>query len=116
MKPGKIELQIKPFGGFGAERVKPIQYALPFFVSKNTNAKYVHRLRFANQFHNRDGSIHIAMGMWCGGHRFMRSGTLAATLPEGSVLCATCEGRAIGAGLVDSYHINGRLVRFQPRK
>lgn len=59
------------------------------------------------------------MGYADGAHNSRRKarkgGFLFEHAPEGEVLCATCEGRAIGAGQDDSHQINGRMVRFAPR-
>lgn len=42
-------------------------------------------------------------------------GVLLAIVPENEVLCATCEGRAIGAGQTESRLINGHMVKYAPR-
>lgn len=78
------------------------------FVMKATGR--VHRVRSARIFaHDPDAGgwngrrYHVAVTFWCGSSGFLdakngRRDLLLHDIPEGSVLCATCEGRAIGAG------------------
>ena len=106
MAPGHTELSITS--------------ALPFF--QTPYGAYVHRPRSGTLFY-RDGEYHhTAISFWCGGTGFMGGnkkakpdGRFFEELPANAVLCATCEGRAIGAGQTGSHQICGRVVRFSPR-
>lgn len=91
--------------------------SLPFFTSRrawNGRMPYVHRIRNGTLYtiHARP---HVAFRFWCGAFGFLDKGFLMSELPPDRELCATCEGRAIGAGLVDARHINGRPVIYTPR-
>jgi hypothetical protein len=91
-----------------------ITHALPFYKSQLTNAKYFHRVRtMENHWLG-----HTSITQWCGAQAFFGEGRgkLYAEIPEGGVMCATCEGRAIGAGEDGSRIINGRQVMYSPRR
>ena len=120
--PLKIPLQ--------REKVKPnswrppghetlnISFALPFYLGKP--GCYVHRIRRGKTY-LRDGKYsHTCFSFWCGGNGHLGKShpqaRIMAEAPEHEVFCATCEGRAIGAGFEQSHVINGRMVRFSPRK
>lgn len=102
-----------------------ISFALPYY--RSPYGQYIHRVR-SGFIHRRDGLIsHLSFSFWCGTTGFIegdpkirigtkRYGDLFASIPEGGILCATCEGRAIGAGMDGSPEINGRAVIFSPRK
>lgn len=102
--------------------------ALPFF--RSSSGKYIHRVRGVLMFYQRDtGHLsHSAVHYWCGGSGFPRNRSLLFSgrleyenasffdsPPEGSFVCATCEGRAIGAGMAGAREIAGKPVMFQPR-
>lgn len=89
--------------------------AQPFY--RSNRGPYFHRVRFAEAYW-RDGQLsHIAITYWCGNRGFLgEKGRLYGKIPEGEVLCAICEGKAIGAGMVDGGRINGRPVKYSPRK
>ena len=109
MNPNKIKLeQVKDHD----KRSKSIRYALPYFKSNQASARYVHRLRSAQQHNIGKYGMHISLHFWCGNHGFMKKGRMFASVPEGEVLCATCEGRAIGAGIDGPRRINGRDVMY----
>ena len=89
-----------------------ITYMLPYYLSNR--GKYVHRIRSANT-HWRDGEIsHVSISFWCGNTGFMRKGKVFADIPSDGVLCAVCEGKAIGAGQDGERIINGRPVMYSP--
>lgn len=95
-----------------------VAMALPFY--RSNFGQYVHRVR-SGLNHWRDGDIHhISLSMWCGSHGFIGGdspkGTLFANAPDGALFCAICEGKAIGAGMDGAAIINGREVKFSPRK
>lgn len=95
--------------------IKWAKLALPFYKSRK--GVYVHRVRSMNQYWKDGQFTHAAVEFWCGnnGH-FGEKGYLMATVPPGEVCCATCEGRAIGAGMDGARQINGREVMFSPRR
>ena len=111
----KLEKEKDPFfqGGILSKSVK---YALPFYKSKQ--GYYHHRLRYSkNHWVRSTGEYsHTSVEMWCGQGGQVNNGRLYAKLPEDSVLCATCEGRAIGAGLDGVREINGRAVMYSPNR
>jgi len=96
----------------------PISFALPFYLS--APGRYVHRIRRGEQYIRHGKYSHTAFSMWCRLHGFLGRNhphaRIFAEAPENEIFCATCEGRAIGAGLDGSHILNGRLVRFSPRK
>jgi len=133
MNPEKIELQPpKPSKGVqGGILSLPIRMALPYYQCRP--GAYVHRIRSGQTHRLRMGEdayhkrhpqmgqiLHLSFSFWCGGSGHVsrdKPGRLFAEIPENGVLCATCEGRAIGAGLDGSpSEINGRAVIFSPRK
>jgi len=93
-----------------------LKASLPFFQAKP--GAYVHRVR-SGSIHIRNGEFsHTSIHYWCGGMGFLeqrRGSKLMDSPPPDAVMCATCEGRAIGAGLTESRVIAGRFVRFSPR-
>jgi len=112
----KIELQRRKMPVWRAPRtaMTHITFALPFF--RSNFGRYTHRVRSGNT-HWRDGNIsHISLQMWCGQNGFPARGKMMDKLGDDSVMCATCEGRAIGAGMLGTREINGVPVEFSPRK
>jgi len=92
----------------------PLTKALPFFRSKS--GKYVHRVRSATSYWWETEYRHTAVKLWCNMTGFIGDkGTLLEQPEVNDVICATCEGRAIGAGQTDSHMIAGRFVKFTPR-
>ena len=104
-----------------------VSRCLPFYQG-NPNS-YVHRIRYGT-IHNWQGEYsHTSFQFWCGGNGFLRhhqrkangsrgriiGGLIYAVPPDKTVSCATCEGRAIGAGLTESRMIAGRMLVFSPR-
>lgn len=95
---------------------KSISHAMPFFISKQ-GGKYFHRVRSADAHWKGGRLTHTSVRFWCGGSGFIGAqGQLYSEIPEGDVLCATCEGRAIGAGVAVSREINGNRVMFSPKR
>lgn len=103
--PYRVEGWVRP------DRPHPlvIKRALPF-VQRNP-ANYVHRPRSA---HAWPGG-RIAVDAWCG--QILQAPRFLAAPPEGAVICATCEGRAVGSGQLGSRAIlaGGPELRFSPR-
>jgi len=96
-------------------RVKNVGYALPYYLSRK--GKYFHRVRSA-QNHWREGNLsHTSVHFWCGNSGFLgEKGRLFSKVSDDGVLCATCEGKAIGAGLDGERKINGKDVMYTPLK
>ena len=96
----------------------PIKRAFPY--AESGTGQYTHRVRSA-ALHQLDGyPPHVSISCWCGmsllisGKRHRK--TKFVPFPSiGRPLCATCEGRAIGAGLDSSHKINGRIAKYQPQ-
>ncbi len=79
---------------------------------------YVHRIRSAVHHIWREGYSHTNFDLWCGMTGFSSNkhhSRLFEDPPPEYPICATCEGRAIGAGQTESRMICGRLVKFSPR-
>lgn len=97
-----------------------ITWALPFFRSRFGSV--IHRVR-SGQHHYLSGQYtHSSVKYWCGNNGFFGSknerqtkGEFFADAPDNSIFCATCEGRAIGAGMDGTREINGRRVLFRPK-
>lgn len=121
----RIEIERRPIKPSGGIREITVKAALPFVQSGA--GTYVHRVRSAtyHQYYSASRGqweTWLAVRCWCGmginiGGRRQRSagrGMLSEPGPD-DVVCATCEGRAIGAGLCGAPLIAGRAVKFSPR-
>jgi len=110
----KIELEVPITALSCDKRVKPVKLSLPFYIARL--GKYFHRVRSSSN-HWRNGKYsHTSVSFWCGGIGFVGDkGTLHGEVHENGTLCATCEGRAVGAGLDGVRMINGRSVMYSPR-
>lgn len=96
--------------------------SLPFY---RKNLGLVHRVRDGRVYQKDDDTYsHTSIGFWCGNTGFLGLdthrknggyGALFAEPPEHAVHCATCEGRATGAGLNGARVICGRTVLYSPR-
>ena len=94
----------------------PVKSSLPFVESRA--GRYTHRVRSA-ALHTLLGKSHMGIKCWCGMVIFIskRKPNRLANEPEtGRPICATCEGRAIGAGQLGAREIAGREVRYQPMR
>lgn len=93
-----------------------IESSLPFFYS--FKAGRVHRIR-SGMFHLLHGVItHTSFDLWCGQHGLIspkHRGLVTDDPPHDIPVCATCEGRAHGAGQLESRVLAGRFVVFTPR-
>lgn len=91
--------------------------SLPFVESLRGN--YAHRVRSVAYYtlHSPRHPPHAAVKCWCGqtiligGKRESAQLVADVSLP----ICATCEGRAIGAGQVGAREIAGRPVMYSPK-
>lgn len=100
---------------------KDVQYthakmARPFVASDA--GEYVHRVRSVT-VHAMLGQAHMAVRCWCGMTQLVskrKKGRLLDFPPAGRPMCATCEGRAIGAGKAGARKINDVDVRYKPNQ
>ena len=89
--------------------------SLPFVES--LQGEYTHRVRHVT-LHNGLAKAHFSVTCWCGMTICIsarRKGRLVAEPGEGRPICATCEGRVVGAGVVGEREIAGKAVMYQPR-
>lgn len=100
-------------------RVTYAKRSLPF--AESGAGKYTHRVRSVQiiALDPKQWPAHIAVNCWCGQSVLIsakRQHKASRIVAEPSrVLCATCEGRAIGAGQLGAPEIAGRPVMFSPR-
>lgn len=92
--------------------VKSVKKSLPFLES--FRGMYAHRVRFVDLHTNPKGS-HFAVKVWCGATFFNGGNGKGQTYfvenpTNNKPICATCEGRFIGAGMDGERIINGRKV------
>lgn len=116
-----VPLQARNLSSWGNLETRILSASLPFYFGHSS--RYVHRPR-SGAMHFSDGRYtHTSLFFWCGGCGFPHGegrlyrpkGQLLAEPPAGAVICATCEGRARGAGQLGTREICGREVRFSPR-
>ena len=93
--------------------------SLPF--AESGAGRYTHRVRefCVINMHAPTFAPHAAASCWCGvtiliGSKPKQRGNSLVSVPS-RVLCATCEGRAIGAGQLGAQEIAGQPVMFSPR-
>ena len=117
-----IELERRQIRSGGGSIVSNVKRSLPFI--KSTRGLYTHRVRSATShlyttsgLSWKVGEFHIAVHCWCGMTLLVsrrKRGQFLAEPPDGSPVCATCEGRAIGAGQLGAREIAGRPVIYSP--
>lgn len=96
-------------------KIIAIKKSLPFLES--FRGYYTHRVKHVSMYTNSKGKSHFIVKVWCGAS-FCNGGsgkgeTYFVSEPTGNrPICATCEGRIIGSGLVDDAMINGRKVKY----
>lgn len=96
-----------------AKGAKSIGFSLPYYKSRA--GKYYHRVRSATNHWRAEKLSHTSVSFWCSNGGFIGSkGRLYAKVPDDGVLCAVCEGKAIGAGLDGERKINGKKVMYSP--
>ena len=115
----KVRLQAKKrssWRGKSPDRITDILHCLPFITGQA--GTYVHRVRYAQAYYDGSTLTHMAFECWCGQGALMsdrKKSRLYSDPPQDRYMCATCEGRAIGAGLTESRTIAGRELMFRPR-
>lgn len=125
----KVDLLLKPMPpGFRQDEIMScmrVTKCLPFY--RRGPLRLVHRVREAYMFYANRKPSHMSVKFWCGnqgsiGGQRRRGGrgednpSLFAIAPDPAVFCATCEGRAVGAGMDGAREIHGRTVLFRPRE
>lgn len=95
--------------------IKSIKKSLPLIESPRGH--YSHRVRFVDMHTNSDKKSWFSVKVWCG-MSFNTGGTRGETYfisidQLDRPICATCEGRFIGAGLDGDRVINGRKVMYR---
>lgn len=116
MSVAMVDLQPPRFSAWRPNPVFAVSRSKPF--AEAGAGRYTHRVHSAS-LHTCAGQSHLALKLWCGmlihlGGRRNRDSRLVDE-PSGRPICATCEGRAIGAGQLGSREIAGRAVMFSPR-
>jgi hypothetical protein len=123
----KIPLIRERHSAFYRETTKPLTSTLPFY--ERDGGGYVHRVRSGDMHYFRDtGKLtHTTVQFWCGaGYASIypaskqpkRKGRVPGRLVRepslGRVVCATCEGRAIGSGQLGEHKIGPHSVKYKP--
>lgn len=118
----KIPLIRERSGEWFRRSTRPISASLPFYEREGSG--YVHRVRSAHMHYDDGKHTHTSVTFWCGGHGFLYPGgkrgknkSPAAAVSEpspGRVVCATCEGRAIGSGQLGEHKIGPNFVKYRP--
>ena len=93
--------------------------SLPFVESGA--GTYTHRIRSLTLYDYGKHGSHAAVSCWCGmtmclGGRRKYNRRIVAVPSVDRMVCATCEGRAIGAGQLGAREIAGRQVMYSPRR
>jgi len=96
--------------------------ALPFFASKRMTR--IHRTRavtFHHEWIDKKKGLyrirHTSHHAWCGVTGFDNKGSVLMKDPVPSwPVCAICEGKAVGAGQIDSESLTDHELIFTPRK
>ncbi|WP_333662751.1 hypothetical protein [Acinetobacter sp.] len=101
--------------GWRSENLKAVKQSVPFVEARH--GEYTHRVRHVTliTFMNKS---HFAVQCWCGmtmcmGGSGKGTGILLEIPSPNRPMCATCEGRAIGAGLLGVREIAGREVMYR---
>lgn len=87
--------------------------SLPFVRTRA--ATRLHRVREATMYFHDGVYSHTAFRCWCDQTCLTSNGARLFDVVEDLPICATCEGRAIGAGQCGAAEINGRAVIYTPR-
>lgn len=112
----QLERHKPPSYKSAAVRMTNVKRALPFVASDA--GEYIHRVRSAIVY-EVCGKAHMAVSCWCGMTLLVskrKKGRMLSEPVAGRPMCATCEGRAIGAGTTELRNINGLDVRYEPRR
>lgn len=119
----KVTLLRENCADFGRDRIRAITATFPLY--QRDGEGYVHRVRSGWMHYNRDGLFtHTSIRFWCGANGFLYEAgkrppkhapaSLVSQPQPGRVVCATCEGRAIGSGQIAGNKIGEHFVKFKP--
>lgn len=111
----KIDLWRPRLPAWRPEPIVIIKRSLPFVESGA--GRYTHRVKSAVLVELKGYPSHIGVHCWCGMHLNLSHKLPSSAFveePSGRPICATCEGRAIGAGQLGAREIAGRPVMFSP--
>lgn len=119
----QIDLLLEPGPRFHnhdlGPRPFPVKRCLPLFRRRNSRSQYVHRIRSANVHLHFAGYFRgeswVSYQFWCGSTGTSSKGQATADIAPHEILCATCEGRAVGAGMPPYRLIPVGPVKFSPR-
>lgn len=87
----------------------PIVITRSWPFARTSRGNYVHRPRYGHIY----AGGRTCVTAWCG--QLLQWATFLPVPSPDEVVCATCEGRAIGAGQLTSTVITGHEIRFSPR-
>lgn len=119
----KVKLVREQRGYWYHRNTKPISASLPFY--EREGGGYVHRVRSAHLHYDENGThTHTSVSFWCGAAGFLypkgrqnkkhAPAYMAESPSPGRVICATCQGRAHGAGQVGDGRLGNTFVRYKP--
>ena len=91
-----------------------ITHSLPFYSSRR--GEYVHVVRSATAIYFDNEYQHTSYRLWCGQIGSMPGKGILTSNNDQSPYCATCIGKAIGAGVFDERFINGLPVMYRPKE
>lgn len=127
----KVDLLIEPMGGFHnyeiGPRPRPVRRMLPWYASNQRGSNgvaYAHRVRSgllhtANHWwtaSGREGNrTWISVRLFCGQNGSSGHGSVYAEPPGHTIVCATCEARAVGSGMPALAITLTRPISFRPR-
>lgn len=123
MKAAQVELLREPFP------MHPPKFSddpIPSIVTKSLpyvragRGRYVHRVRSGHLHQHTSDKwprrrVYLAFRLWCGMSAFGYSSEFFENPPPGSKVCATCEGKAVGAGFPSAVILALRPIIFRPR-
>lgn len=113
----ELKEQKKPSWKSPNHTIKSVKKSLPFLES--FRGQYTHRVRFVDMHTNYKNKSHFVIKTWCGatfknGSRDGKGQTYFTENPTNNrPICATCEGRFIGAGMTGDRKINGQDVMYR---
>lgn len=97
-------------------KITPVKKSLPFIEA--FRGFYAHRVKHVSIYTSPKGKSHFIIKTWCGASFCNGGGGKGQTFftehpTRNKPICATCEGRYIGAGNIDDRMINGRKVMYR---
>lgn len=112
----KVDLLQEPWGAETRSyknRPTPIKRSLPWYTTRyrrHGRVQYVHRVRSGllhpgPSWRSKTSARSVSFSLWCGQGGSLWHGYLLDTIPAGAAICATCEARALGAGLSRPYSL-----------